>query len=66
MAGGVTVLAIAHRLDTIIDYDRVVVLDKGRVKEYDNPRRLSQKKGSAFARMWRDHCAQEADTAMEQ
>merc|ERR1712070_925222 len=37
---GVTTLTIAHRLDSIIDHDKVVVLDKGRVAEYDNPRVL--------------------------
>ncbi|GKT45640.1 ABC transporter ecdL [Colletotrichum spaethianum] len=33
-----TVIAIAHRLETVIDFDRVVVLDKGRVVEVGNPR----------------------------
>lgn len=57
---GVTVIAIAHRLDTIIDYDRVVVLDKGMVAEYDNPRILAHTKNSIFAKMWINYCAQEA------
>ena len=30
-----TVLTIAHRLNTIIDYDRVLVLEQGRKVEYD-------------------------------
>ena len=54
----VTMLTIAHRLDTIIGYDMVVVLDQGRVIEYDNPHALCQKK-SAFAKMWRQYKAQE-------
>ena len=35
-----TVLTIAHRLDTIADYDRVMVLDAGRVAEFDAPQNL--------------------------
>ena len=45
----VTVLTIAHRLDTIIDYDRVMVLENGRVVEFDQPSALLNKKGSYFA-----------------
>ena len=37
-----TVLTIAHRLDTIADYDRVMVLAAGRVAEFDEPTRLMQ------------------------
>ncbi|KAL8369750.1 hypothetical protein RB595_000201 [Gaeumannomyces hyphopodioides] len=37
-----TIVAIAHKLGTILDYDRVLVLDKGRLVEYDEPGRLLQ------------------------
>lgn len=33
----VTVITIAHRLNTIIDYDRVVVMDKGQIVEVGSP-----------------------------
>ena len=37
---GSSVLTIAHRLNTIMDYDRIMVLDKGELKEYDSPGNL--------------------------
>ncbi|XP_011805679.1 PREDICTED: multidrug resistance-associated protein 1 [Colobus angolensis palliatus] len=42
---GCTVLTIAHRLNTIMDYTRVIVLDKGEVQEYGAPSDLLQQRG---------------------
>ncbi|KAJ2401507.1 hypothetical protein GGI23_001353 [Coemansia sp. RSA 2559] len=46
-----TVFCIAHRLHTIIDYDRVLVLEKGRVAEFDTPQNLLQMEGGIFRTM---------------
>ena len=49
-----TILTIAHRLNTIMDSDRVVVMDDGHVTEFDSPDNLLQKEGSAFLSMARE------------
>ncbi|KAI8833890.1 P-loop containing nucleoside triphosphate hydrolase protein [Chytridium lagenaria] len=46
-----TVLTIAHRINTIIDYDRVLVMDNGNVIEYDTPEALLDKEDSVFRAM---------------
>ena len=38
-----TVISIAHRINTIIDNDKVLVMDKGKAVEYDTPRELVQR-----------------------
>ncbi|CAG8462760.1 17093_t:CDS:10 [Acaulospora colombiana] len=43
-----TLLCIAHRLRTIIDYDRVLVLDQGKIAEFDTPYNLLQNPNSLF------------------
>jgi len=40
-----TVLTIAHRLNTIMDYDRVMVLDNGSIVEFDSPIKLLEQRG---------------------
>ncbi|XP_063913119.1 probable multidrug resistance-associated protein lethal(2)03659 [Zophobas morio] len=43
-----TVLTIAHRLHTIMDSDKVLVMDNGRAVEFDHPYILLQKKGAFY------------------
>ena len=46
-----TIITIAHRLNTILDYDVIIVLDKGIVAEVGTPDELRQKEGGIFAGM---------------
>lgn len=43
-----TMIVIAHRLATIVGYDKVLVLDRGRVKEFGSPKELMMHEGGAF------------------
>ncbi|XP_022835138.1 multidrug resistance-associated protein 1 isoform X3 [Spodoptera litura] len=49
-----TVLTIAHRLNTIMDSTKVMVLDKGQLVEYAPPEQLLQDKNSIFYSMAKD------------
>ena len=40
-----TVITIAHRIKTIINYDKILVLNNGEIAEYDTPENLLEKKG---------------------
>ncbi|KAJ2160764.1 hypothetical protein GGF46_002010 [Coemansia sp. RSA 552] len=46
-----TVLTIAHRLNTIIDNDKILVIDAGRVAEFDTPKNLLSNESSLFSRL---------------
>lgn len=43
-----TIITIAHRINTILDSDRILVLDHGEVAEFDTPSVLVRKKGLFF------------------
>ncbi|KAJ7597443.1 pleiotropic drug resistance ABC transporter [Mycena floridula] len=50
---GAIVITIAHRLKTIIDYDRILLLDDGMLLESGSPRELLKKPSGAFREMCR-------------
>ena len=59
-----TVITIAHRLETVLDYDVVVVMDKGKVVEVGDPRTLLNS-GGAFASLKQSQESQTAKASTE-
>jgi ABC-type multidrug transport system fused ATPase/permease subunit len=51
--GDVTILAIAHRLSTVVDADRIVVLEKGAMVEEGSPTDLLRNKNGRFSELYR-------------
>ena len=48
---GVTVLTVAHRLDTVLGYDKIAVLTAGEIVEYGSPSELLEKRNGEFSRL---------------
>ncbi|XP_061170519.1 multidrug resistance-associated protein 1-like [Saccostrea echinata] len=49
-----TVLSIAHRLNTVMDYDRIMVMDQGLIVEFGAPQTLLEDKSGVFYSMAKD------------
>jgi ATP-binding cassette subfamily C (CFTR/MRP) protein 1 len=47
-----TIIAVAHKLDTILDFDKVALLDDGRLLEFDSPYELLSDSSSAFYKLY--------------
>ena len=47
-----TVLTIAHRLDTVLEYDQIMVLEKGEIVEFDQPDVLLQKRDGFLSELY--------------
>jgi ABC-type multidrug transport system fused ATPase/permease subunit len=50
---GKTVIAIAHRLSTLREMDRIIVLEKGKIVEDGTHTTLAKKRGGIYARLWK-------------
>lgn len=46
-----TILTIAHRINTIVDYDRIMVMDQGKIVEFGSPNELIDQKGFFYGLM---------------
>ena len=47
-----TIITIAHKLHTVLEYDKIAFLEQGRVVEFDTPKALLSREGSAFKAMF--------------
>jgi ABC-type multidrug transport system fused ATPase/permease subunit len=49
-----TVLTITHRINTVVDSDRILVLNKGRIAEFDSPSNLLKNEDSLFTKLYKE------------
>jgi ABC-type multidrug transport system fused ATPase/permease subunit len=47
-----TIVMVSHRLDMVMDFDRVLVIDQGRIVESGSPRALIEQQGGRFSELW--------------
>ncbi|KAJ9213389.1 hypothetical protein DTO166G4_5015 [Paecilomyces variotii] len=55
-----TIITVAHKLDTILDYDKIAMLEAGRLVAFDDPYTLLST-DSAFSRFYANAAAEESD-----
>ena len=56
-----TIVAVAHKLETITDFDKVAVLDNGNVVEFDSPHALLAQPLSAFRQLYNSSVAEKPE-----
>ena len=47
-----TFITIAHRIKTIINYDKIIILDNGQIVDFDTPKKLLNDKNSLFYKLY--------------
>lgn len=55
-----TIIAVAHKLDTILDFDKVVLLDDGVLVEFESPHELLANSSSSFYKLYYSSHAEES------
>ncbi|XP_009768406.1 putative ABC transporter C family member 15 isoform X2 [Nicotiana sylvestris] len=58
-----TVITIAHRIHTVINSDLVLVLNEGRIAEYDSPAKLLEREDSFFSKLIKEYSMRSKGTA---
>lgn len=48
-----TIIAVVHRLHTIIDFDKVFVMNEGRIAEFGSPDELLSRQNGLFRQLYR-------------
>lgn len=56
-----TIIAVAHKLESILDFDKVAVLDEGSLVEFDSPDALLSVPSSAFSKLYYRLRAEQAE-----
>ena len=56
-----TIIAVAHKLDTILDFDKIALLDEGVLVEFDRPHELLSNTSSAFHKLYYSSYANQDD-----
>jgi ATP-binding cassette, subfamily C (CFTR/MRP), member 1 len=56
-----TIIAVAHKLESILDFDKVAVLDGGELIEYDDPYALLSDPESSFSMLYNNIMAEQVE-----
>ena len=58
---GATSIVVAHRINTIMDSDFILVMDQGKCEEFDTPQALLEKQGGLFKELVTAHESSHGD-----